>query len=968
VSKAQAQGREARAKGPARHNLQDPATLRELVGNLREGVYVSNLQGRILDANPAFLRMCGLASLDELARFTVYDLLVDPAQRASELELLARDGAVREFEFQIRRPDGEERTVLDACHAATDPETGETLYHGILVDITDRKAEEARLEHWFSLLRATLESTADGILVVDGKGKIVSFNQKFAKMWKIPGKILVAGDSRRALGFAQKQLKHSDQFLARVEELYADPDATSSDILELSDGRVFERYSQPQQVGGRSVGRVWSFRDVTEWNKAEAALRDSEEQYRRLVELSPDGIAVYVDGRIVFVNAAGARIFGAASTDQLIGKRIMDLVHPDFRPEVAERMRQMLDEDRQVPLITETFLRLDGSTVDVEVMAAPLKYRDRKAVQVVFRDMTERRRQELALRESEERYALAARGANDGLWDWHLFTNEVFYSTRWKAMLGYAEEEVGTSLDEWLKRVHPEDAPHLKMEIATHTAGITHHLQDEHRIMHKDGGYRWVLCRGVAVRDGAGKAYRMAGSLTDITERKLAEEQLLHDAFHDSLTNLPNRALFTDLLGRSLGRAQRRADYRFAVLFIDLDRFKVVNDSLGHSVGDELLRAITRRIERCVRPGDTVARLGGDEFTILVDDIGNASDATRVADRIQRELTQPFNLSGHEVFTSASIGIALSASGYEEVDDLLRDADIAMYRAKALGKARYEVFDTAMHARAMALLELETDLRRAIERNEFRLYYQPVVNLETGRIAGFEGLVRWQHPQRGLIGPAAFVPIAEEMGLIIPIGRWVLKEACRQMQEWQERFPGTRDLTISVNLSGKQFAQARLVEDVSQALKESGLAPGRLRLEITESAVMENAASAMAMIEQLRGLDVKIDIDDFGTGYSSLSYLQRFEVDHLKIDRSFVSNIGSDRGENAEIVRTIVTLARHLGMDAVAEGVETQDQLRMLQELGCGSVQGFLFAEPVSRDEAEGLLKDDAQPLVRTDS
>jgi diguanylate cyclase (GGDEF)-like protein len=460
----------------------------------------------------------------------------------------------------------------------------------------------------------------------------------------------------------------------------------------------------------------------------------------------------------------------------------------------------------------------------------------------------------------------------------------------------------------------------------------------------------------------------MAGLLTDITERKLAEEQLLHDAFHDSLTNLPNRALFTDLLGRSLGRAQRRADYRFAVLFIDLDRFKVVNDSLGHSVGDELLRAITRRIERCVRPGDTVARLGGDEFTILVDDIGNASDATRVADRIQRELTQPFNLSGHEVFTSASIGIALSASGYEEVDDLLRDADIAMYRAKALGKARYEVFDTAMHARAMALLELETDLRRAIERNEFRLYYQPVVNLETGRIAGFEGLVRWQHPQRGLIGPAAFVPIAEEMGLIIPIGRWVLKEACRQMQEWQERFPGTRDLTISVNLSGKQFAQARLVEDVSQALKESGLAPGRLRLEITESAVMENAASAMAMIEQLRGLDVKIDIDDFGTGYSSLSYLQRFEVDHLKIDRSFVSNIGSDRGENAEIVRTIVTLARHLGMDAVAEGVETQDQLRMLQELGCGSVQGFLFAEPVSRDEAEGLLKDDAQPLVRTDS
>ena len=968
MDKAQAQDREVRAARLHLDSLRDAATVRELVANLREGVYVSNLQGRILDANPAFLAMFGLASRDDLARFSVYDLLVDPAQRASELDRIAREGAVREFEFQIRRPDGEERTVLDACQAVTDPETGETLYHGILVDITDRKVEEARREHWFSLARATLESTADGILVVDGKGKIVSFNQKFAELWKIPGEILVAGDDERALAFVQRQLKHPEAFMAKVRELYADREATSSDIVEFTDGRVFERYSQPQRIGGRSVGRVWSFRDVTERDRAETALRESEERYRRLVELSPDGIGVYVDGRIVFVNAAGARIFGATSPEQLIGKQAMDLVHPDFRPEVAERMRVMLDEDRQVPLTTETFLRLDGTSVDVEVMAAPLRYREKKAIQVVVRDMTERRRAELALRESEERYALAARGSNDGLWDWHLLTNQVYYSARWKAMLGYGEAEVGTSLDEWLKRVHAEDVARLKAQIDAHVDGAAPQLEVEHRVLHKDGGYRWMLCRGVAVRDAAGKAYRMAGSLSDITERKVAEDQILHDAFHDSLTGLPNRALFRDLLGRSLGRAQRRIDYRFAVLFIDLDRFKVVNDSLGHSVGDELLRAITRRIERCVRPGDTVARLGGDEFTILVDDIGNASDATRVADRIQRELTQPFNLSGHEVFTSASIGIALSASGYDAADDLLRDADIAMYRAKALGKARYEVFDTAMHARAKALLELETDLRRAIERGELRLYYQPVVSTETGRIAGFEGLVRWQHPQRGLIGPAAFVPIAEETGLIIPIGRWVLGEACRQMRQWQERFPVLGDLTISVNLSGKQFAQARLVEDVSQALRDSGLAPGRLRLEITESVVMENAPSAMAMIDQLRALDVKIDIDDFGTGYSSLSYLQRFSLDNLKIDRSFVSNIVSDRGENAEIVRTIVTLAQHLGMGAVAEGVETPDQLRLLRELGCQRVQGFLFAEPVTDVEADLLLQNDVRPGARTEN
>ena len=565
-----------------------------------------------------------------------------------------------------------------------------------------------------------------------------------------------------------------------------------------------------------------------------------------------------------------------------------------------------------------------------------------------------RKKMEKALRESEERYALAARGANDGLWDWNLQTGQIYFSTRWKSMLGFDESEIGNSPEEWFNRVHPEDIDRVKAEIQSHVQGLTPHYESEHRMLQKDGTFRWMLCRGLSVRDAEKRAVRMAGSQADITESKVT----------DALTGLPNRLLFMDRLRRLIERTKRRKSALFAVLSLDLDRFMVVNDSLGHLIGDQLLIAIARKLEGCLRSSDTVARLGGvytvartggDEFTILLDDIRQVSDATRVADRIQKELLLPFNLEGHEVFTTLSIGIAISTTGYEQPEELLRDADTAMYRAKALGKARYEVFNATMRDDAVARLQLETDLRLAIEREEFRLYFQPIVSLNTNEISGFEALVRWQHPNRGLVSPTEFIPVAEETGMIIPIGLWVLREACCQTYLWQKQFRRTSPLTVSVNLSCKHFMQTDVVQQIDQILQETGLDAQSLKLEITESLIMENPETAVAILMQLRVKDIQVGIDDFGTGYSSLSYLHRFPINTLKIDRSFVNGMGVDK-KTSELVQTVMTLAHNLGVDVIAEGVETMEQLTQLKSLECEYGQGYYFSNPLDRSAAEGLL------------
>jgi len=546
--------------------------------------------------------------------------------------------------------------------------------------------------------------------------------------------------------------------------------------------------------------------------------------------------------------------------------------------------------------------------------------------------------------------------------------NRIYNSPAYQKILGYSQDDLAESP---LEQIHPEDR--ARVHGAAEKARITGRGERlEYRIRHKNGSWLVLESTASVICGAKGEIEGLVVVNRDITERKRAEEMLAHNAFHDGLTNLANRTLLLDRLGRALVTSSRHADFRFAVLFIDIDGFKVFNDSLGHAAGDDLLiqigRRLTaslRRVDTISRPrsgenkepifgDDTLARPGGDEFVVLAEELREPSDAIRVAERIQERLALPFDLDGHEIVITASIGIAFNSSTNSDAQDLLRDAEIAMYRAKQTGKAHCEVFDNAMHAGALKRLQLETDLRRAVEQGELLVYYQPIVSLRDGQIVGFEALTRWQSP-KGLVMPNDFIPVADETGIILSINRQLMHEACQQLLSWQQLFPSNPPLSLSVNISPKQFAQADLAAQIGQLLQESGMDPRFVDLEITETIAMADAAKSAGMLSELKALGVGLDIDDFGTGYSSLSRLQSFRVDTLKIDRIFVSRMDSDH-ETHEIVRVIINLAHSLGLKVVAEGVETQAQFDLLRKLGCERAQGYLFSKPVDRDTILKLL------------
>jgi len=564
------------------------------------------------------------------------------------------------------------------------------------------------------------------------------------------------------------------------------------------------------------------------------------------------------------------------------------------------------------------------------------------------------------LHDTVQRYDLAIRGTNDGLWDWDLQHNEIYYSPGWKAMLGFKEDEIGKSPDEWLNRVHLDDQKRLYQNLGAHLKGKSVRFGCEYRLQVAKGRYVWMLARGLADRDAEGKPYRMAGLQTDISSRKLDEERMTYGTLHDGLTGLPNRELFMDRLSQRVELTKRHPEAAFAVLFMDIDRFKVVNDSLGHAMGDQLLVSLARRLQLCLRPEDTISRLGGDEFAILLQEVNDVSDAIRVAERFQARMKETTVLSAVSRTTSVSIGIVLFDKIYSRPQDILRDADTAMYRAKALGGGCYQVFNIGMHTKAVALLELEADMKRAVANQEWQVYYQPILSMASGEISGVEALVRWIHPNRGMLLPMEFIHEAEDVGLILPIGEFVLRAACLQTKAWHDA--GYSDLWVSVNLSGRQFQDLNLVQKVSRILAETGLPSEYLRLEVTETVAMQDLTYSIGVLNELNGLGVQVFLDDFGNGYSSLSYLKRFPLKALKIDQSFIQDIMVNKNSEA-ITIAIIAMARSLGLEVIAEGVEKDAQNTFLKGLFCDQVQGFLFSEPLPGNELTSFLQKNLEKI-----
>lgn len=927
---------------------QQSALLETALQSVSDAIEITNAQSKLEYVNPAFEAITGYTCAEVMGK-TPAELFRgaqhDDAFYQSMWQTIS-SGQVWQGELISKHKEGfllhQEATVSPIF----DPTGAITHYVAVKRNVTQRKQTEAE---WLKFV-ALVENSNDFIAMSGLDGTVFYVNAA--------GQRLVGLKDLEAA-----QAKSISEYLPR-EDL-ADFCEVTLPAIKATGRHSGEGQLQHFQTGERIQMHRSCFavrhpvsqellclatiqRDITPQKQAERALKESEERFRAIAEALPLSMVIshVTSGTILYANPEVESTFGLPAA-QMVGCQTLDL-YAD--PVDHSKLLKQLNDDGFLQNYEAQAKKRDGTIVWVAVSLRFLTFDGETALLSVFSEITERKQAEARFRLMER--AIAASSNGIVLTDASQPDNPIIYANpAFEGMTGYSSAEVIGRNCRFLQGLE-RDQPDLQTLRAAIKARRECHVTL--RNYHKDGTPFWNELYVSPVFDPNGCVTHFVGIQTDISDRKRMEDQLVHAALHDALTQLPNRVLFMNRLTHAIS-SQRNQEHHFAVLFLDLDRFKVVNDSLGHIVGDQLLVAIAQRLQTCLRPGDTIARFGGDEFTILLDPITQTGEATQIAEHILQALQVPFNLNGSEVFTTASIGIALSAPGYTRSEEVLRDADAALYRAKEQGKACYAVFDSEMYERAVALLQLETDLRRAISRQELRVFYQPIVSLFTGRIVGFEALVRWQHSEKGLISPAEFIPMAEETGLIVPIGQWVLQESCQQLRQWQVQFPSALPLTMSVNLSAKQFSQPDLAKQVAHILQRTGIDPTCLKLEITESGIMQNAESSALLLNHLQELQVQLCIDDFGTGYSSLSRLHHFPINTLKIDRAFVCAMQSE-GENAEIVQAIITLAQNLGMDVVAEGVETATQFKHLQQLGCELGQGYFFAKPLNAQATAELL------------